>query len=96
MRDERETNESTERGGVHIKKDRAQNGALWRSASERFTRREIRRDETAGMWNDRYEVNHCRGSSEMPNQVERRRSKMEWSRVSKAAKRQRWQTKDTC
>ena len=37
--------------------------------------------------NDRYEVNHCRGSSEMPNQVERRRSKMEWSRVSKAAER---------
>ena len=27
--------------------------------------------------NDKYEVNHCRGSSEMPNQVERRRSKME-------------------
>ena len=72
------------------------NGALWRSASERFTRREIRRNETADMWNDRYEVNHCRGSSEMPNQVERRRSKTKWSRVSKAAKRQRWQTQDTC
>ena len=37
--------------------------------------------------NDRYEVNHCRGSSEMPNQVERRRSKMEWLRVSKAAEK---------
>ena len=35
--------------------------------------------------NDRYEVNHCRGSSEMSKQVERRRSKMEWLRVSKAA-----------
>ena len=37
--------------------------------------------------NDKYEVNHCRGSSEMPNQVERRRSKMEWLRVSKSAER---------
>ena len=36
---------------------------------------------------DKYEVNHCRGSSEMPNLVERRRSKMEWLRVSKAAER---------
>ena len=35
------------RGGVHIKNDRAQNGALWHSASERFTRREIMLDETA-------------------------------------------------
>ena len=84
MRDGRETNESTERGGVHIKKDRAQNGALWHSESERFRRREIRRDETADVWNDRYEVNNCRGSSESLNRVERRRSKMEWLRVSKA------------
>ena len=37
--------------------------------------------------NDKYEVNHCRGRSEMPNQVERRRSEMEWLRVSKAAER---------
>ena len=39
--------------------------------------------------NDKYEVNHCRGSSEMPNQVERRRRKMEWLRVLKAAERER-------
>ena len=39
-----ETNESTERGGVHIKKDRAQNRALWNSASARFRRREMRWD----------------------------------------------------
>ena len=37
--------------------------------------------------NDKYEVNHCRGSSEIPNQVEKRRSKMEWLRMSKAAER---------
>ena len=45
-----ESNETTERVGVHIKKNRAQNGALWHSASERFRRREIKRDETADMW----------------------------------------------
>ena len=37
--------------------------------------------------NDKYEVNHCRGGSEMSNQVERRRSRMECFRVSKAAER---------
>ena len=37
--------------------------------------------------NDKYEVNHCRGSSEMPNLVERQRSKMELLRVLKAAER---------
>ena len=46
--------------------------------------------------NDRYEVNHYSGSSEMPNQVERRRSKMERLRVSKASGRWRWQRQDTC
>ena len=33
---------------------------------------------------ERYEVNHCSEIEEMPNQVERRWSRMEWSRVSKA------------
>ena len=33
---------------------------------------------------ERYEVNHCSETEEMPNQVERW-SRMEWSRVSKAA-----------
>ena len=32
---------------------------------------------------ERYEVNHCSETDEMPNQVESRWSKMEWSRVSK-------------
>ena len=40
----RETNESTERGGVQIRKVRAQNGALWHSESERFRRREMKWD----------------------------------------------------
>ena len=37
-----ETNESTERSSVQIKKDRAQYGALWHFASERFRRRKMR------------------------------------------------------
>ena len=32
---------------------------------------------------ERYEVNHCSETEEMINQVERRWSRMEWSRVSK-------------
>ena len=32
---------------------------------------------------ERYEVNHCSETEKMPNQVERRWSRMEWSRVSK-------------
>ena len=37
------------------------------------------------MLDERYEVNHCSETEEMPNQVERRLSRMEWSRVSKTA-----------
>ena len=42
---------------------------------------------TADVRDERYEVNHCSVRGEMPNQVERRRSRMEWSRVSNAADR---------
>ena len=45
---------------------------------------------------ERYEVNHCSETEEMPNQVERRWSRMEWSRVSKAADRSRRQRQETC
>ena len=41
------------------------------------------------------EVNHCE-TEEMPNQVERRWSRMEWSRVSNAADRSRRQKQETC
>ena len=44
----------------------------------------------------RYEVNHCGETEEMTNQVERRWSRMEWSRVSKAADRSRRQRQETC
>ena len=45
---------------------------------------------------ERYEVNHCSETEEMSNQVERRWSRMEWSRVSKAADRSRRQRLETC
>ena len=45
---------------------------------------------------ERYEVNHCSDTEEMPNQVERRWSRTEWSRVSKAADRSRRQRQETC
>ena len=48
------------------------------------------------MRDERYEVNHCSETEEMPNQVERRWSRMEWSRVSKAADRSRIQRQETC
>ena len=45
---------------------------------------------------ERYEVNNCSETEKMPNQVERRWSRMEWSRVSKAADRSRRQRQETC
>ena len=46
---------------------------------------------TVDVQDERYEVNHCSETEEMPNLVERRWSRMEWSRVSKAADRSRRQ-----
>ena len=37
---------------------------------------------TVDVRDERYEVNRCNETEEMPNQVERRWSRMEWSRVS--------------
>ena len=48
------------------------------------------------MRDERYEVNHCSETEEMPNQVERRWSRMECWRVSKAAHRSRRQRQETC
>ena len=39
---------------------------------------------TVDVRDERYEVNHCSETEEMPNQVERRWSRMEWGRVPKA------------
>ena len=43
-----------------------------------------------------YEVNHCSETEKMPTQMKRRWSRMEWSRVSKAADRSRRQRQETC
>ena len=51
---------------------------------------------TVNVRDERYEVNHCSETEEMPNQVKRRLSWMEWSRVSKAADRSRRQRQETC
>ena len=51
---------------------------------------------TVDVRDERYEVNNCSETGEMPNQVEGRWSRMESSRVSKAADRSRRQRQDTC
>ena len=51
---------------------------------------------TVDVWDERYEVNHFGETEEMPNQVEKRWSRMEWSIVSKAADRSRRQRQETC
>ena len=51
---------------------------------------------TADVRDKRYEVNHGSETEEMQNQVERRWSRMEWTRVSKAADRSRRQRQETC
>ena len=51
---------------------------------------------TVDVRDERYEVNHCSETEKIPNQVEIRWSRMEWSRVSKAADRSRRQRQETC
>ena len=51
---------------------------------------------TVDVRDERYEVNHCSETEEMPNQVERRWRRMEWSRGSKVADRSRRQRQETC
>ena len=51
---------------------------------------------TVEVRDERYEVNHCSETEEMPNQVESGWSRMVWSRVSKAADRSRRQRQEAC
>ena len=65
---------------------------------------QVRRDEgelyggisTVDVRDERCKVNHCSEKEEMLNQVKRQWSRMEWSRVSKAADRSRRQRQETC
>ena len=43
---------------------------------------------TVDVRDERYEINHCSETEEIPYQEERRWSRMEWSKVSKAVKNQ--------
>ena len=43
----------------------------------------------ADVRDERYEVNYCSEREKLPNQVDIRSSRLEWSRVSKAADRSR-------
>ena len=51
---------------------------------------------TVDIRDERYEVILCSETEKMSNQVEGRRSRMEWSRVSKAADISRRQRQETC
>ena len=51
---------------------------------------------TADVQDERYKLNHCSQREEMPIQVERRWSRMEWSRVSKTADRSSRQRQEIC
>ena len=51
---------------------------------------------TVDVRDERYEVNHCSETEELPNQELRRWSRMEWLRVSQAADRSRRQRQETC
>ena len=51
---------------------------------------------TVDVRDERYEVNHCSETEAMPNELESRWSRMEWSRVSKAVDRSRRHRQETC
>ena len=96
MTDRRSTDERAKRSGIKIERTEPR--------TEPCGTPQVRGDEvelcggipTVDVRDERYEVNHCSEIEEMPNQVERRWSTMEWSRVSKAAERSRRQRQKTC
>ena len=96
MRDRRNTDERAKRSGIKIERT----GPI----TEPWETPQVRGDEgelcegipTVDVRDKRYEVNHCSETEEMPNQVERRWSRMKWSRVSKSTDRSRRQRQDIC
>ena len=80
MRYRRSPDEIAKRSGVKIEKN-------WARAEPCGTP-QVRGDEgelcggitTVDVRDERYEVNHCSETEEMPNQMERRCSRIEWSR----------------
>ena len=98
MRDRRSADERAKRSGIKIEKNWAKNGALWNSAGKRgWDERELCGGfPIVDVKDERYERNHCSETEEMPNQVERRCNRIEWSKVSNAADRSRRQRQETC
>ena len=96
VRDRRSTVERAKRISIKIEKNWAEN--------EPCGTPQVRGDEgelyggipTVDVRDERYEVNDCSETEEMPNQVERRWSRMEWSRVLNAADRSRRLRQETC
>ena len=76
MRDRRSTDERAKRGDIRLKRTGQR--------TELCGTPQVRGDEaalcggisTADVRDERYEVNHCSETEEMPNQVERRWSRM--------------------
>ena len=96
VRDRRSADERAKRSGIMIEKKWAENRALWNSACKRDDGKLCLGIPTVDVRGERYEVNHCSETEEFLNQVERRWSRMKWSRVSKAADRSSRQRQDTC
>ena len=95
MRDRRSIDERAKRSGIKIEEN-------WAETECCETPQVIVDEEelcggisTVDVRDERYEVSHCSETEEIPNQVERRWSRMEWSRVSKAADRSRRQRQET-
>ena len=72
VRDRRSTDERAKRSSINIEKNRAENGALG-NLKERGDEGEMCGGiGTTDVRDERYEVNHCSETEEMPNQVQRR------------------------
>ena len=85
------------RGVVLILKRTGPRTELWGTPQVRGDEEELFGGiPTVDVRDERYEMNYCSETEEMPHQVERRWSRMEWSRVSKAADRSRRQRQESC
>ena len=72
MKDRRSTYERAKRSGVKIEMNWVENGALGNSASKRDEGDLCGEIPTVDVRDERYEVNHCSETEEIPNQVEKR------------------------
>ena len=85
MRDRRSTDERAKRSGIKIEKNWARTAPCGTPQVRGVEGELCEGIPTVDVRDERYEVNHCSETEKLLNQVERRCSRMEWSRVSKAA-----------